>query len=363
MKTSRISIRKLLAVIFVNILLLEVLLFVARIRINPDHDLEMQTYGDPLLVHRKSPHPYLGFISKDFAPIDIDALPDRDTKFVLTIAGGSVAQEMCRINKTEKVIQRILEEKLKKQVVLNCIAVESYMQPQQTISALLYARGSDFFISLEGVNELFDTKDKDEPSYPQAQFKRLFFSDFRGDFWRKNVVYILSLVEMWAYDRRSVLDYSNSITFFKSILRRAIANYTERLLSVEIDSVTLDVRLQIWKRSLEDMQDLMSARKTPYLIVLQPQVFDKKQHSTQEQQTLKQWGKTLINMRNDFFVRSRTMLNGIDQLHWSDWTQDFDFLNNVEFRDDCHFTDATSAAFSRKTAEEVLNHLDKVISI
>ncbi len=331
----------------------EVVLGIARLFLDPDSDLNLQTYGESSLFHRKSPHPYLGFVTEDFSPLDISSISDREKVFVLTVTGGSVAQEICRFNKADPVLQNTLKQKLNKTVLLNCLAVESYSHPQQSISALLYARHTDFFLSLEGVNELFDTKDPAAPNFPNSRFRKLFFSDFRESFWQRNVLYFLSNTEFWSRSRQSWMDRLSTITFLKSVLRKLDTLYVKRFFYHDEKDVSLDVRLSIWQNSLIDIQGIMAERSTPYVIVLQPQIFDRPVLTSKEQIVMKRWDEFFVNSRNQSMEGARQMLAATENLVWTDWTRNSRLLGLIEFYDDRHFTPDTMPAFSRGLADLV----------
>lgn len=358
MLSRRVMVRLLRTFIF-YFFVFESTLCVARLIFKPDADLENQTYRGESSLNRKYPHPYLGFTSDDFTPIDFEKLVDRDKHFILKISGGSVARDVCRHSRHRPTLQTRLGEKLKKKVLLNCLAVDSYSQPQQTLAGILYARGSDFYLSIEGVNELFDSKDPLTPSFPNYRYRKLFFSDFHESFWSRNGLYLVSRAEIWSCEKRHWWDHLSTMTFIKSILRKASRVYVQKMFDGIDKPVDLSVRLDVWKHGLEDLQSVMSSRKIPYLVILQPQVFDRPNKTDREKQVIRDMQIGFIPWRNQCFDGARNMFKSVPQLRWSDWTANRVLLEKVEFMDDRHFTENSSDFFSESIAYAVLQELDR----
>jgi hypothetical protein len=124
-------------------------------------------------------HPYTGYaLNSDhldyvnpygFARMDED-LPKRGPhRLVVGVTGGSVALELCREG-GETLRQRLQARFPDRKVVLNCMAVQGYRQPQQVMAlTYLHFLGAEFdiVVNLDGFNEiaLAPTEDPDGVTY------------------------------------------------------------------------------------------------------------------------------------------------------------------------------------------------------
>lgn len=139
----------------------------------------------------KLPHPYVGYVeagqqfrtplwSKD--PYSFTKPVDR-SKIRVGILGGSVAHQLYRHWATSPEIlarlQKILAARLSRQGEVELVELCSggWYHPQTLIAALLYGRGLDLAISLEGANELVRGTGTFPVEFPKTRIADIFFSN------------------------------------------------------------------------------------------------------------------------------------------------------------------------------------------
>lgn len=298
--------------------------------------------GTNIDEYLKIPHPYLGFIDPSFKPVTKSQIPQpRNEYFVLTIAGASVAQAFCTKSRDQThFLEQAIGKIVNKKVILNCLGIGSYTQPQQLIASLLYAKESDFYISIEGYNELFDPKELDQPDYPISRFSHIFYSNFREQFWMRNTIYFLAAIEIWANKKHPLLDSSKTIQFFKKGFRESIPAYLNRFEN-HGDDVSQEIRRQIWQENLEKLKIFLDGAKIPFFVIFQPLLEAKKNLTPMDQGII---DKRKVNgVKREKFIGGQTLVQQMITQKYPliDYNENSDLIERkLEFTDECHFTEA-----------------------
>lgn len=136
------------------------------------------------VVREEVVHPYLGYVlNRDhldyvndlgFTRLDADIPRRAPGRLVVGIAGGSVALDLCSIGRDA--LRRELSRHFPgRDIVLTCLAVQGYRQPQQ-VMALNYmcCLGAEFdvIVNLDGFNEIALAPTEDEHGEISDQFPR-----------------------------------------------------------------------------------------------------------------------------------------------------------------------------------------------
>jgi hypothetical protein len=343
------------------IFVLEIILRGASWAVNPDGDGLDKWSNEANIEFEKIPHPYLGFVSRNFNPINTADLDHRQDKFVFTILGGSVVERFCVANREKHIFENLIGEQIKKEVVVDCLGVASYSQPQEAIAAFLYAHDSDFVLSLEGDNELFESKSKAASRFPSNRFKKLFFSDFRTEFFGRNFLFLVATAEIWAHRQGALLDNLYIIKFLKRFVRTWALRY---LTSVDQrEEVELPERIEIWQEGIRDMGNILAARKTPLLTVFQPLLDTKDQLLPQEAKYVTEHIANDKKRRKEYIEGAQVMIKRLETegFHFIDYNLRKDFVTEeLEFVDDCHFTLQAEEKFMVALAKDVIRELQKI---
>lgn len=332
---------------------------IAGLFYDPDADLREDIFTN-LDEYQKIPHPYLGFVDANNRIDDISKNPGFNNHFILTIAGGSVAQQLCTHSRNmHHTIEKALEKKVKKPVLLNCLGIGSYTQPQQLIATLLYARKSDFYISIEGHNEFFDPKSVVHPDYPISRFQHLFFSDFRELFFSRNLVYVIANIEQWAH-QRSIFDNLQTRKFLKKSIRASVPSFLSTLEN-HGDDVSIEIRRKIWVDALKDVKLILDGRKTPFFIVLQPLLTVKKNLTASEKKKIDSFPQADMDVFTELTRAARDTAKELQKHQFPivDYNDRTNLIENkLNFTDLCHFTDETANFFTMELIKDIENALE-----
>lgn len=254
----------------------------------------------------KTPHPYLGYVynrtlldgvnREGFLDSHEFPFKKKPGDFVIGIFGGSFAGEFADYQNERSTngvsefglkLKKLLPNKLRhKNIVLLNFAVAAYKQPQQFISAALFAESLNLAINIEGYNEAVASANGEFPIY-YPSFSRMFFSASpeRQRYWldilsyRKRQIGITQRILGNSLIRHSYLVFYSWRTYM-SYLDKKIAqaqastdDFPEKsqpYYGNRPESEVVSERVSIWKKYTLAQSRMLEAQKIPSLFFLHP---------------------------------------------------------------------------------------------
>lgn len=249
-------------------------------------------------------HPYLAYTSDELIKASRHKPAAQKEAIVIGILGGSFAQSLANFLNTLKgkslVDLFVKKNNIHKKILFLNFASGGYIQPQQLITSVLYSKKADFFISIEGFNELSSVSNGPSCMPPEWNKFSVRYDPLYRNFWMKSATLVK---KTYLYISR-FSQYTNTTTLLSFLSQNVTSKFIYALYEKGIkhnnnckkDEIKLSKytkKIDRWINNIKKHHKIMNGIDKKLITVMQPNQYDphSKNMTTEEK-------KLFLNYRN-----------------------------------------------------------------